>query len=339
MSVVEVTNSNMTRFLDTFQVVRKLIATKELNDWLGTDAQKDLVRGVTLTTPEFIRESIYGMPEVYKRFKHPKPEEFESIVENEILPMLAATLDWAHCSYPVFSLPDDFFHALAVTDFGEVADEDEPFMMPFPAFFMQLPANKILLGARKLFVYRLPRWDKDLNVTWPHTHMTVLTDNLAPYTRWTNATPKGKFLANKLIPNGDLDYGVAPLHRDSDAEALRMARRVLANTLTYIESNGGLPTTKHIHGTKPQPVEREHKDRPLFRIGRTVKLAPNIRRILQEGSTGVHWKLGAKHIVRGHWRNQAYGPKLTLRRKQWIEPFWKGPETLDEAFERNYVVE
>lgn len=29
-------------------------------------------------------------------------------------------------------------------------------------------------------------------------------------------------------------------------------------------------------------------------------------------------------LVRGHWRQQAHGPKRSLRRTQWIEPFWRG---------------
>lgn len=32
-----------------------------------------------------------------------------------------------------------------------------------------------------------------------------------------------------------------------------------------------------------------------------------------------------RFIVRGFWRNQAYGPDHSLRRRQWIPPFVKGP--------------
>lgn len=32
-----------------------------------------------------------------------------------------------------------------------------------------------------------------------------------------------------------------------------------------------------------------------------------------------------RFIVRGFWRNQAYGPNHSLRRRQWIPPFVKGP--------------
>lgn len=31
-------------------------------------------------------------------------------------------------------------------------------------------------------------------------------------------------------------------------------------------------------------------------------------------------------LVRGHWRNQPYGPGREQKRRQWIQPFWKGDE-------------
>lgn len=31
-------------------------------------------------------------------------------------------------------------------------------------------------------------------------------------------------------------------------------------------------------------------------------------------------------LVRGHWANQPYGPKSSLRKRIWRQPFWKGPE-------------
>jgi hypothetical protein len=42
-------------------------------------------------------------------------------------------------------------------------------------------------------------------------------------------------------------------------------------------------------------------------------------------------------LVRGHFRNQACGPKRLCRRHQWIEPYWKGPDTA-EVLARAYVV-
>jgi hypothetical protein len=39
-----------------------------------------------------------------------------------------------------------------------------------------------------------------------------------------------------------------------------------------------------------------------------------------------HRKLHVRFLVSGHWRRQAYGPKLAYRRPTWIAAHWRGPE-------------
>lgn len=41
---------------------------------------------------------------------------------------------------------------------------------------------------------------------------------------------------------------------------------------------------------------------------------------------GESW-LTVRFLVRGHWRNQACGPRQSLRRPTWVAPYIKGPET------------
>lgn len=36
-------------------------------------------------------------------------------------------------------------------------------------------------------------------------------------------------------------------------------------------------------------------------------------------------RLTTRHVVRGHWTHQSYGPKRS-RRLQWVGPFIRGPE-------------
>lgn len=43
-------------------------------------------------------------------------------------------------------------------------------------------------------------------------------------------------------------------------------------------------------------------------------------------------------LVRGHWRNQAHGPKLSQRKEIWIQPFWKGPKE-SRVLLRQYTVD
>src|SRR5712692_7311668 len=71
---------------------------------------------------------------------------------GEVSPYCVASIQWARLGYPVIDLVPDFFHAIAVTDFGQ-CDKDE-LRLPFDAFVLRFPENVILDGARSTFVYR-----------------------------------------------------------------------------------------------------------------------------------------------------------------------------------------
>jgi len=47
--------------------------------------------------------------------------------------------------------------------------------------------------------------------------------------------------------------------------------------------------------------------------------------------------INCRFMVRGHWRNQAYGPGRSKRKLLWIKPFWKGPKNAAELVQR-YIV-
>lgn len=47
----------------------------------------------------------------------------------------------------------------------------------------------------------------------------------------------------------------------------------------------------------------------------------------RQGESGIQRRTpDHRYIVRGFYRNQQYGPRNSLRRRQWIPPFVKGPE-------------
>lgn len=65
----------------------------------------------------------------------------------------------------------------------------------------------------------------------------------------------------------------------------------------------------------------------VFIIGKPINLDCRERlRDYLEGRSGKTFKVTTQFLVHGHWRWQPYGPKHSLRRRQWLEPFWKGPE-------------
>jgi hypothetical protein len=91
-----------------------------------------------------------------------------------------------------------------------------------------------------------------------------------------------------------------------------------------------------------QPGVAEHSTAPADKkLARTYQRAnktlPTVRLIdlRRHGSTrtttitdadGTRRQITVRFMVRGHWRNQAYGPKKGLRRQMYIAPFLKGPD-------------
>lgn len=55
-----------------------------------------------------------------------------------------------------------------------------------------------------------------------------------------------------------------------------------------------------------------------------VDLREEVRRVITGERKGSSPKV--QFLVRGHWRNQVHGPKRSLRKTIWIQPFWKGDE-------------
>lgn len=58
---------------------------------------------------------------------------------------------------------------------------------------------------------------------------------------------------------------------------------------------------------------------------------------VQRGERRKGGKLTVQFLVRGHWKNQAHGPHLSLRKRIWLQPFWKGGEET-RILLRNYVI-
>lgn len=68
--------------------------------------------------------------------------------------------------------------------------------------------------------------------------------------------------------------------------------------------------------------ERRRIDRDLPGL-RVLQLATGAS-VKSEGDYKVEWS--KRWMVRGHWHTVAHGPKRSLRRLQWYDPYVKGPE-------------
>lgn len=66
-------------------------------------------------------------------------------------------------------------------------------------------------------------------------------------------------------------------------------------------------------------------------VGGKITVAPFRPFFSGDALEGMRRVLIKRLLVRGHWRNQPYGPQSALRKLIFVEPYWRGPELADEV--------
>lgn len=131
-----------------------------------------------------------------------------------------------------------------------------------------------------------------------------------------------------------VEDGKRPEYRDPSTLGLNtLAVRFVANTIAYIEnsppssvSSDTIPGRRpyHLNVNPPADVVVTRD----FREGAKAAVSA----VMAGSLTGIRRVL--KHQVRGHWRNQASGPKRSQRVRRWIYPHTRGDQTLGSVVRR-----
>lgn len=181
----------------------------------------------------------------------------------------------------------------------------------------------------------------DIPLPWPQQQKWTLEHRNAGFTvivrisngatiHWTlsekNSTIEFSKELEQLINDAPMHGGIAEIKMDSiDHDVQKRGVILLFNILLFMTAKPEMVETgellKRVAKKREQPVEYWS---PHF-IGRTYRM----RRLGKQEYQGGHHASPRGHWVSGYWREQAYGPKFTLRRTLWIDPFWKGGEELN----------
>ena len=68
------------------------------------------------------------------------------------------------------------------------------------------------------------------------------------------------------------------------------------------------------------------KEADLFKLQTRIPRDMRPMRQVHTTTDPTGRRLTTRHVVRGHWTHQPYGPARSLRRLQWVAPFIRGPE-------------
>jgi hypothetical protein len=131
----------------------------------------------------------------------------------------------------------------------------------------------------------------------------------------------------------------SPVFQGLDEGAARACQRILIGMCLHLSNR---PEEEGDSG-RPRGQKKKRRDQGggVVTVGREIKVSREIRELAKVSATEeeyTRWKVRARFLVRGHYRNQAVGPNHSERRRRWIEPYWKGP-TDGPQLDRLYAIE
>jgi len=289
---------------------------------------------------------VTGWPDGETRLDQIRPKE-ELVFESVSLWAITA---YFRAGQNTFILEESLAEALIHTDLKSTRGED--IQLPYAAFRIELPLSCIALycvgtgwhaidalmvaegmreGKRSLLVYLMGRTNvhsKDAHDDYGFYCAVPLENELAlPETSDTWALPADKIKLSEEHMKSLGGYRVLGEDLMRDEFTQKVASFVL-NTLLYltlderdVEQRNGekiakLTAKRNKRKTDKRRLENLRKA-PVYLVGGKTKQRNALH-------TGEGQSFSHAFLVRGHWRNQPYGPRSALRKQLWIRPHLKG---------------
>ena len=248
--------------------------------------------------------------------------------------LMEFAMRWSVAGYAQLVVHQPVTAAFALTD---VPDELIPEELPWTAFRILMPKSPLIVTATD--------YEGRVDELWIwQTTMINATDRgpwmLAGRAEWTHrqtGVSRRDWWTITSYPSSLAEIVTTVRHRTKESQSTQLlqtameASRALVNVLVCVaiqlhEQNFERapvkkpPKGKRWRTPKAPPVTTDYV------LGKDIRVhGPNLAPVVEAICRGER-KYGSKQwMVRGHKRAQAHGPRHTLRKTIWIQPFWKGP--------------
>lgn len=298
--------------------------------------------------------AVLGSIQIHQRFDE---ETFNASVQIPFVALFIYMSARRFGTPSVFELRDNLAEKLVLTDVDAIKPSDV--QLPLPGFYIQMPPGALELwndqtgwhqasfvGVAESLVEGGPRRGRTLDTLFwcePNARSTSATDDNAQVSFISlpedyegsledyEASIKETVLDRVRVKRPFVKWQGRELGFE---DGFKLLRKFVVNFCLYLSSpnpdiqpTGGKQTWKEVvdkaedarkHGPRARRQVTIGKNFSLWDVGRRTE---KLQRMLT--ATDI--------LVRGHWRPQAHGPRWSLRKIIWIEPFVRRPTGADAA--------
>jgi hypothetical protein len=255
-----------------------------------------------------------------------------------------ALTNWRHTGFQSVEIGHKLAAALMATS-AEGALKDQH--LPWPCFEIRVPNELVRTShgwVTSLFVSSIPDWlpiiydEKYPNSVEHLNGVTMLYFDTGSTTGHVTLHKLEQFAQYEKVKDQIVDHDrlqtqeTAELYNvDHETRVRAMLSRLVTGIILLI--NQARADKPEAYSTKTLRQERSGPAANTHRVehGVTIDCVHYIRDYIAGKSKGAP---RVSTLVRGFWREQAYGPKWSLHRRQWIEPFFRGSGPLTQRSTR-----
>jgi len=229
---------------------------------------------------------------------------------------------WYDCGMPTITMGHKLAASYMTTKLPiEVIDEVRA---PFPAFLLEIPDGLVnmqdgtsdhqIAGIR----YVLLCCDPYVTGGWC---LCAYSDG--PATLWRRHKTLSEMV--KEFSQDDVVNSAFGLDLDDrDGRALELIGRLAICAMMHMTNGAKVKTVGKNHvNYRGRNRGGEAPERHIFQLCHDVK--HDVRQVVRDYMNGTGHKLNVQLLASGYWRQQPHGPRSSLRRRQFIEPAWRGP--------------
>lgn len=240
-------------------------------------------------------------------------EGLSGVTDRAVFEFLAAQLcfgmAWARNAFPVVQ-PG---HKYAASLMSTVVHGDVDVRPPWDAFAITLPHDMLGKGVREIAVYKPAGTDRWVIISDGETTSLLPARSTAELLEFTDSDDQKMAFGNDTS--------------DLARRFTILAQRLVVGVCLSMSDPACVRRTNEHSRARAHHARRQSGEPKflVYQIGRPVTV--DCRQAVADYLAGrPRSPRAVQTLVRGHWRNQACGPRLSERRLTWIEPFWKGPD-------------